>query len=74
MREKERWEEVLTGASKEEEKKIVIERSEEEERIEEERLFGDGKEIEEQEVNDEEEGIVMELSRSLKKWHDGERQ
>ena len=72
MREKERWEEGLTGAIKEEERKMVIERSEEEERIEEERLFGDEEEIEEQEVNDEEEDIVMELSKSVKKWNGGE--
>jgi hypothetical protein len=47
MREKERWEEELTGALKEEEKKVVKERSEEEERLREERLFGEEEEMEE---------------------------
>jgi hypothetical protein len=54
MREKERWEEELTGALKEEERNVVKERSEEEERAREERLFGD---------------IVMELSKPVERWN-----
>jgi hypothetical protein len=67
-REKEKWEEELTGALEEEEKEINKERSEEEEMMIEERLFGEERESEERDVNDEEKDIVMELSKSVRRW------